>query len=304
MSLDFETYQSFGLNKPAPTEMNGRTRASFVETLTAPGDANYNPCAEAFPAEGTIEGALARYPDWDGAKVYPATVRDLAVYTTPGLDRGAPAALVVFMDGHYYIAPKGQVRAMKVLDNLFAKGEMGPTVAVFINPGKLVGSDEPPTEQRSREYDSITDDYGRFLLEDLLPFVTQVEGLVLSEDPAKRTLVGISSGGICAFSAAWWFPEQFGRVLSHCGSYVNIRGGHNWPFILRSTPAKPIRIFLQSGSGDGVHFTGDWPLANQTLAKALEWSGYDYRFEFGVGGHSLRHGGAIFADSLRWLWRA
>jgi hypothetical protein len=84
---------------------------------------------------------------------------------------------------------------------------------------------------------------------------------------------------------------------------VNIRGGHNWPFILRATPRKPLRVFLQSGSGDGVHFTGDWPLANQTMANALAWSAYDHRFEYGVGGHSLRHAGALFAESLRWLWR-
>lgn len=303
MSLDFETYELFGLNRPAPTEMNGRTRASFVETLSAPGDANYNPCPEAYPKPGTPEGTVANYPDWEGAKVFPGTVRDVAVYTTPGLDRTQPAGLIVFQDGNFYIPAQGQVRAIQVLDSLHAKGEIGPTVAVFVNPGKLVGSSEPPTEQRSREYDSITPDYGRFLLEDLLPFVVETEGLTLSDDPARRTLCGISSGGICAFTAAWHFSESFGRVLSHCGSYVNIRGGHNWPFILRSTPRKPLRIFLQSGTGDGVHFTGDWPLANQTMAKALEWSGYDHRFEFGVGGHSLRHGGAIFADSLRWLWR-
>ncbi len=209
----------------------------------------------------------------------------------------------MFNDGPYYLSAEGQVRASRVLDSLHAAGEIGPTVAVFVTPGRLTGSDEPVSEQRSREYDSMTDAYGRFLIEDLLPFVVQAEGLTLTDDPARRTLCGISSGGICAFTAAWWFPQQFGRVLSHCGSFVNILGGHNWPFILRATPRKPIRVFLQSGEGDGVHFTGDWPLANQTMARALAWAGYDHRFEFGVGGHSLRHGGAIFADSLRWLWR-
>ena len=303
MSLDFDTYNLFGLNQPAPTTMNGRTRASFVETLTAPGDINYNPCAEAYPRPGTPEGAIAVYPAWNGAKVFPGTTRDVSVYTTPGLDRTQPAALLVCQDGAGYLAPNGPVRAAKVLDVLTAKGQIGPTVAVFVNPGQLTGSDEPPAVQRSVEYDSMTPDYGRFLLEDLLPFVAEAEGLTLSQDPALRTLCGISSGGICAFTAAWHFDHAFGRVLSHCGSFVNIKGGHNWPFILRSTPRKALRVFLQSGSGDGVHFTGDWPLANQTMAKALEWSGYDHRFEFGVGGHSLRHAGAIFAESLRWLWR-
>jgi enterochelin esterase family protein len=30
---------------------------------------------------------------------------------------------------------------------------------------------------------------------------------------------------------------------------------------------------------------------------------YDYRFEYGDGGHNGKHGGAILPDSLRWLWR-
>ena len=304
MTLDFKTYQAFDLDQLMPMSMNGRTQADFITTLNPPGDAIYNPCPEAYPSPDVPEGAVVRHRDWDGARVFPNTVRDVSVYATPGLDPAKPSALIIFQDGHFYIGREGQVRATRVLDSLSAKGEIGQTVAVFVNPGRLTNSDEAPTVQRSFEYDSITADYGQFLLADLLPFVTQTHGLTLTDDPAQRTLCGISSGGICAFTAAWHFPQQFGRVLSHCGSFVNIRGGHNWPFIVRAQPRKPLRVFLQSGSGDGVHNSGDWPLANQTMAKALEWAGYDHRFEFGQGGHSLRHGGAIFAESLRWLWRA
>ena len=92
-------------------------------------------------------------------------------------------------------------------------------------------------------------------------------------------------------------------MISHCGSFTNIRGGHVFPYLVRATPRKPIRVFLQSGANDGATIFGDWPLANQTMAKAFEYAGYDFRFEFGTGGHTLRHGGALFADSLRWLWR-
>ena len=302
MSLDHETYHLLGLNEPTPTQLNGRSRANFLATLTVPGDVNYHPCREAYPHPGTPEGVIIAFPAWDGAKVFPGTVRDVSIYTTPNFDRAAPASLIIFQDGAFYLTPNGPVRATKVLDVMFAKGEIGATVAVFVNPGKRQGSSEPPEIQRSLEYDSMTPDYGHFLLDDLLPFVTTTIGATLSEDPARRILCGISSGGICAFTASWHFSASFGNVLSHCGSYVNIRGGHNWPFILRATPRRNLRVFLQSGSGDAVYFSGDWPLANQTMAKALEWSGYNYRFEFGVGGHSLRHGGALFAESLRWLW--
>ena len=39
------------------------------------------------------------------------------------------------------------------------------------------------------------------------------------------------------------------------------------------------------------------------MASALAFAKYDYKFEFGTGHHSGKHGGAILPDSLRWLWR-
>jgi enterochelin esterase family protein len=64
-----------------------------------------------------------------------------------------------------------------------------------------------------------------------------------------------------------------------------------------------LRVFLQDGSSDLDNLHGNWPLANQQMASALKFAGYEYKFEFGTGGHSGEHGGAIFPDSLRWLWQ-
>ena len=157
--------------------------------------------------------------------------------------------------------------------------------------------------QRSIEYDSLTPEYGTFLLEEVLPFVVHEHGIAITDDPERRTICGISSGGICAFTVAWQHADSFRRVLSHCGSFTNIRGGHNYPYLIRATPRKPLRVFLQSGANDAETLFGNWPLANKTMDDALRYAGYEHRFEFGSGGHSLRHGGALFADSLRWLWR-
>jgi enterochelin esterase family protein len=60
----------------------------------------------------------------------------------------------------------------------------------------------------------------------------------------------VSSGGIAAFTAAWHHPDQCRRVLSHCGSFTDIWGGHNYPSVLRRTPRKPLRVLLQSGAHD------------------------------------------------------
>jgi enterochelin esterase family protein len=208
---------------------------------------------------------------------------------------------MVFQDGGGYLNREGPIRAAAVFDTMLAADEMALTIGVFVSPGRLEGLAD--TVQRSREYDSVSDAYARFLVEDVLPFVEAEIGCKLTGDPARRTICGISSGGICAFTAAWFRPEAFGRVLSHCGSFTAIRGGHHYPYLIRSTPRKPIRVWLQSGAGDADIVLGSWPQANQAVAASLEFAGYDYKFVFGEGGHNLRHGGAVFADALRWLWR-
>jgi enterochelin esterase-like enzyme len=304
--LDTKTFESFGLNvsmsdvDPGRT-VNGRANREIQQALATPGDRQYNPCAEAFVAEGVARGRVSAFREWSQSRVFPGAVRDLWIYTPAAFDPAGPApAILVCNDGAGYLDRNGPVRASAVLDTLIHSGEAPPTVGVFVMPGR---KDDTP-QQRSIEYDSCTDAYARFLLEDLLPFVEAEIGCALTTDPAHRTICGISSGGICAFTAAWHRPDAFGRVLSHCGSFTNIRGGHNYPYLIRSTPRKAIRVWMQSGASDADILFGSWPLANKDVAAALEFAGYEVKFVFGEGGHSLRHGGAVFADSLRWLWAA
>jgi enterochelin esterase family protein len=304
--MDTKTYESLGLHRSMTDVdpgrvINGRANREIQNALSTPGDRQYHPNPESFIADGTPRGAVRSYRAWDGARVFPGTTRDLWIYTPAGFDPAGPApALMVFQDGGGYLNRDGPIRAAAVFDTLTAAGEMPPTVGVFVMPGAREGS----PQQRSIEYDSVTDAYVRFLLEDVLPFVEAEIGCALTADPARRTICGISSGGICAFTAAWYRPDAFGRVLSHCGSFTAIRGGHNYPYLIRSTPRKPIRVWMQSGEADADILLGNWPLANKEVAAALQFAGYQVKFVFGEGGHSLAHGGAVFADSLRWLWAA
>ena len=307
LAMDVENYRRLGLDKPFmdhrfDAQVNGRSNMELLESLNVPEDAQYNPCAEAYPGPNVPRGEVRESLGWDGSKVFPGTVRDVWIYTPAQLDPAMTPPLMVFQDGQFYLDPNGPVRTTAVLDSLIHAGDLAPTVAVFVMPGRRPGmTDQEATRQRSHEYDSVTGDYARFLTTELLPFIESTVGVRFTQDPAERLICGISSGGICAFNAAWHDPAAFGRVLSHVGSFVNIRGGHNYPYLIRSTPRKPIRVFLQSGKRDGNIILGNWPLANKTMASALKYAGYEYRFVFGEGGHSLRHGGAIFADSLRWL---
>jgi enterochelin esterase family protein len=251
---------------------------------------------------GVPEGTVTK-KRWVSEKIFPGTERDFWVYVPQQYKGTEPAALLVLQDGGAYVDPQGQFRTTIVLDNLIHQGAIPVTIAVFINPGQIPATAEgqKPRANRSFEYDTLSDQYARFLLEELLPEVGRE--LKLTADPAHRVIGGISSGAICAFTAAWERPDAFGKVLSHVGSYTNIRGGHVYPSLIRKTERKPIRIFLQEGSNDLDNLHGSWPLANQEMAAAFKFAGYDYRFEYGDGGHNGKHGGALMPESLRWLWR-
>jgi enterochelin esterase family protein len=289
--------------------VNGRSNMEIVGALDTEADRCYAPCAEAGAAMAQPRGLMSAHHEWRSSSVYGETSRELWIYQpSGGLDPEGAASLIVFQDGAAYLDPAGPVRATAVLEALIGAGELPPTVAVFINPGRPIdgaGPAQPGSleaqRQRSIEYDACNDSYSRFLQHDVLPFVEAEIGTRLTDDPSRRLLVGISSGGICAFNAAWHAPQAFGRVLSHCGSFTNIRGGHHYPYLVRTTPRKPIRVLLQSGAGDADILYGNWPNANRDMAAALTYAGYPVRFEFGSGGHSLRHGGSLFAESLRWL---
>lgn len=290
--------------------MNGRSNEDAAAGLDHPDDRIYTPCAEASPRADIPVGQFHKFKHWQSPGCYAATTRQLAVYIPPNSE-GRELALAVFNDGAGYASPDGPVAATRVLDTLLHRGEIGPTAAIFINPGIPTGSGpvspgagyDARNAQRSLEYDDLSPLYGEFLLTEVIPFVARELGLSFVDDPRRRTVAGISSGGICAFSCAWFHPEAFQRVISHCGSFTNIRGGHNYPYLVQVTERKPIRVFMQSGRQDIQTLFGHWPSANMAMAAALQYAGYDVRFEFGQGGHTLRHGGALFADTLRWLWR-
>jgi enterochelin esterase family protein len=239
------------------------------------------------------------------SKIFPGTTRDYFVYVPKQYDAAKPACLMVFFDGGGFAKADGQFRVPVVFDNLIAKNEIPVTVAVMVSPG-TVKATEPPARDRSNrsfEYDSLGDANARFIIEELLPEATK--GLNITKDPAGWGICGNSSGGIAAFTVAWERPDSFRKVISHIGSFTNIRGGYVYPALIRKSKdaPKPLRVFLQDGSNDLDNLHGNWPLSNQDMAAALKFAGYDYKFEFGDGGHSGRHGGSIFPDTLRWLWR-
>jgi enterochelin esterase family protein len=236
---------------------------------------------------------------------------------------------MVFFDGRNYSDVKGPIRAPVVFDNLIARGEMPVTVGVFINPGghkdKQPADGKWKPDNRSFEYDTLSDTNAQFVIDEILPAVEKK--VKMSHDPEKRAICGMSSGGIAALTVAWERPDSFRKVLSHIGSFTSIAyrpadgdkpmrpGGDLYPTLIRKSPIKPLRIFLQDGENDLDNDHGNWFLANQQMLAALKYANakadrnqspgprYDVKHEWGQGAHNSNHGGAILPDSLRWLWR-
>ena len=239
---------------------------------------------------------------FDQSAIFPGTTRDYWVYVPAQYDPETPACLYVNQDGVQFNAPK-------VFDRLIADGQMPVTIGVFVQPGRVPAPTEDALDRynRSFEYDGLGDRYARFLVEELLPEIesgTTEDGrpIRFSKDPDDRAIGGASSGAIAAFTAAWERPDQFRRVFSSIGTYVGLRGGDGYPTLIRKTEPKPLRVFLEDGTGDLNIYGGDWWMANQTMERALTFAGYEVEHNWGEGGHSPEHATAIFPDAMRWLW--
>ncbi len=258
----------------------------------------YTPHPDSLERSDVPKGKLTQKETWK-SKIFEGTSRDWWVYVPAQYNDHEPACVMIFQDGSGY-----KEFVPTVFDNLIARKDIPVTVGIFINPGKFADG----KSNRSFEYDTLSDQYARFLLEEILPEVEKT--VKLRHDGDSRAIAGASSGGICAWTVAWQRPEEFHKVLSWVGSFTNIAsgpsgcaGGHNYEALIRKTPKKPIRAFLQDGANDLDNNNGNWPLANQQMAKSLAFAGYDYAFVYGQGFHSNKHGRAILPDSLRWLWR-
>jgi enterochelin esterase family protein len=233
------------------------------------------------------------------SKTFGGTIHDWWIYTPANLKPDQECALMVFQDGQWTSG-----FAPLYMDHLIAKGEMPPTIGVFVTPGTFPDG----KSDRSHEYDTLSGDYPKFLLEEILPPVEAK--YKISQDPMKRGSCGLSSGGICAFTCAWERPDKFGLVLSAVGSFTNIasgstlkEGGHNYQALIRKSPKRPIRVFLQEGENDLDNVHGNWPLANHAMEKSLQFAKYDVKTSWGQGFHSDKGLRRVLADALRWLFR-
>src|SRR5581483_3340301 len=225
---------------------------------------------------GVPQGTVTRYA-WT-SRIFPGTERSYWVYVPKQYDPTKPACVMVFQDGGGFQDVNGQFRVPVVFDNLIAKKEMPVTIAIMIEPGIVpaASANALPRFNRSFEYDTPDDRYARFLLEEILPEVGKRYNL--TREAGGRAICGASSGGICAFTAAWQRPDQFSRVISFIGSFTDLRGGNTYPSLIRKTEPKPIRVFMQDGVNDQDIYSGNWYIGNTDVAAALKFARYEMQF--------------------------
>lgn len=211
-------------------------------------DVNYDYGPDSSVQPGVCPGKTIEF-QWTDSTVYPGTSRQFWVYVPAQYDSAEPAALTVFQDGWWYLDPQGEVRAGVVLDNLIHRGDIPVTVGVFIDPGVFPGAaNRRERKNRNTEYDAFDDRYVSFILSEILPQVTQTYSI--SDDPDRWAICGGSSGGNCAFTAAWLRPDRFRRVIAYLSSFVQMPDGNPYPRLIAELPRHPLRIFLQAGHRD------------------------------------------------------
>lgn len=235
-------------------------------------------------------------------RFYPGTEREVQVYVPDAYDGSSPACLYVGLDGILCNAPQ-------VMDSLIAAHKMPVTIGIFLQPGVIKDRDGNVTRyNRSNEFDMTSDKFVSFLEAEIIPWVERLhtaQGLPikLSRRGADGMIFGLSSGGIAAFTAAWHRPDMFGRVFSGVGTFVAMRGGNELQAIVRKSEPRPLRVFLQDGTNDVWNpLFGHWYEGNRMLATALDFAGYDARYDWSDCYHGVKRASEIFPQVMEWMW--
>jgi len=237
------------------------------------------------------------------SKIYPEMKSDYWIYVPAQYNPSTAAAVMVWQDGEVLVNRELPSQAQIVFDNLTHEKKIPLIVHVLISPGLV-----EKKRMRSILYDTVNDTYALFLRDEILADIGKKYNL--RQDGYSRAIAGDSSGGICAFNAAYLHPELFSRVLSRIGSFTSIQwhpgvldGGNIYPFKIRKEPKRNIRVWLQDGSGDLENNHGSWPAQNIAMANSLKMKEYDFHFSWGNGSHSRNGGHAELAEEMIWLWR-
>jgi len=236
--------------------------------------------------------------------------RAVSVYVPAQYVAGTAAPFIVVQDGISFYRDT----MVPVLDNMIAQRRLPAMIAIFVEPGP---NEDTPLGERSHEYDTVSDDYVRFVETELLPMLESLYGFTLTTDPEGRAAMGGSSGGAAAFTMGWMRPDLYHRILTYSGSFCDLQptAAHPlgaWEYhdtLIAAGPVLPLRVALEVGENDlnwntDTDMHRDWQTANRAMASALAARGYAYRFVYALGADHIDMGvlQQTLPETLAWLW--
>lgn len=294
-------------------------RADQSETTIGP---DYEDAPETRVQAGVPQGTVHEFTmDSKDSRIYKGIAknqkgkvhyqRKVAVYVPAGYKENTGIPFIVVQDGLGY-----RDLMCRVLDNMIHEKRLPAMVGVFVNSG---GGDAQGS-QRGLEYDTLSDDYTKFIEREVLPRISKEHKIRFTSNPDGRATMGGSSGGAAAFTMAWYCPDLYRRVLTYSGTYVNQQSPESrktphgaWEYhenLIKRSPRKPIRIWLEVSEKDNgwdrdeasLH---NWVMANERMAAELKAKGYAYRYVFARNaGHT---DGKVTRQThpaaLEWLWK-
>ena len=274
--------------------------------------------------------------------------RQLEVFVPAGVDTSKSSPFMIFLDGVQnqemgQIAPilrlvrklcccccagAGGVIAdaisyMHTMDNLFKEKQLEPMVCIFLNPGGKQDETCIWGSQRNLEYDYVSRPNNRFtdfVEQEVLPFVSEKCGVLLSTDPDQRAVAGSSSSGNAVITMG--LTGRFNRVLALSPSCVNLGYPYNpeaplsgWDYhsgkelIKNQDKVEGLRAVIVTNELDhwfqsDVKHCFNWTVAALRTAKALKDKGYPCLHIFARQGVHVdpRTMAQCFPAAVKWLW--
>jgi len=229
--------------------------------------------------------------------------REVTVYVPDSAQRGSnPLPLLILQDGQNLFDPdrahvRGQHwRVAEAADALIAAGRIPPLlIAGLDHAGEGRIAEFTPTPGDHPEAGGVGD-YGRFLLDDVVPYLRRAFAARVGAD--SLALGGSSLGGLATLAIARQFPGRIGRLLVMSPSVwwddrVILRRLRRVGFVPRP------RVWLDIGRLEGARALTD----TRALRDVLIWQTSALKYtEVAQGDHSERAWAARLPQALEWLY--
>ena len=185
------------------------------------------------------------------------------------------------------------------------EGKAPYCVSLGVVAGVLLLPCAEPRNMRMNNYDMFDREYGDFLVYELIPYVEETYGIKISKSPDMHYLSGGSSGGISAFTVAWFHPEYFHRIYMSSPSFLAMGRGNEIPYLIRKYETKPFRIYMEVSENEPNDYFGWSRAIDEQTREALIFANYDFKYAFFENeGHCSRYRNEQEAYIRNeWIWQ-